>query len=102
MNITFPPILIPLGLLALVYILWTYWLPSQVQVARTNTGYSRKAIILELVGIPLVGLVIVGVGFHLTGNDRIFSEIAHGLVWCVQGLIWDMLHPFAYGFSLTF
>src|SRR5258708_3378404 len=101
MPITFPPILIPVALLTLVFVLWKYWLPAQIKTTQINTGYSCRQVVLELIGIPLASFAQIGVALHATGNDTmlfsIVSGMVQGLIWCGQGLVWDILHLFAYG-----
>ena len=101
-SITFPPILVPLLLIGLGYALWK-WFSAQIRMARRNSRYSRASVMFELVGIPLLACAMLVAGAHFTGNDAAFSQaiasVVHGLTWCVQGVIWDCLHPFAYGFS---
>lgn len=102
MYITVPPILIPLTLLALIFALGKFWVPAQIKTLHMQTGVSRKAAAFDLVGIPLISFALVAGGLHLLGADSAFSGVIHGLSWCAQGLLWDCLHPFVYGFSISF
>lgn len=102
MNITVPPILIPLALFALIVLTKVWVAPVLVQINRRNTGAGRKQTFIELVCVPCIACALVALALHLAGDDALLFRISSGLTWCVRGLIWDVLHPFAYGFSISF
>jgi hypothetical protein len=98
-NMTVPPVILPLSFLALLWWVFRRWLPGLVKAK-----HSKAEVYGGLIVVPCVafGLTILLLHFAGGASAHLAGTIGEGLRWCVQGLLWDCFHPFAYGFHLSF
>lgn len=88
-----PPILFPLVLGIIIY-LFVMGIAKTMRAERNDPARKGNTV-TALTGIVFAVCFLL---FVLRGSP-VEADLFRNFWWCVNGLVWDFGHPFAYGFG---